>query len=205
MTSPDAWESMQDDVALRLMEGDENVLVDLLRHFAPALEECLYGRYKSCLSREDIEDVVAVAVRQLWDYRSQYDDKLAKVWTLLYLFANREAQDVISLGWHRARQRETTNVAELLENRATPPSHEERPTPPKAREALLRDLRDVVSKLPDDQRKILLAKAMAPDGEVTAGMLADEMGMPDGTVRVYLTRAKQTVRREMARRGHVVP
>jgi RNA polymerase sigma factor (sigma-70 family) len=199
----DACLDLQQDVALRLWDGDQTVLTVILTSYAPAIEACLFKKYRRVLTREDIEDVVALAVMALWEYRASYDDKKGTVWTLLYCMADCKAKDVIALGWQKARQLEIGNGHELLAQRATtrPPSTD---SPPPSNKLLV-ELNRVVAELPEDQQRILIAKSLAPDGEVTAGILGEELGMPEGTVRVYLSRAKQTVRREMARRGYTLP
>jgi len=201
--SEDTWSELQEDVALRLWDGDETVLTVILSRYAPAIEICLFQKYKRVLTREDIEDVVAFAVMALWEYRKSYDDHKASVWTLLYRMADCKAKDVIALGWHRAKQLEVGNGQALLAERAVVAGSltDAAPTPSK----LLLDLGKVVASLPDDQQRILVAKSLAPDGEVTAGILGEELAMPEGTVRVYLSRAKQTVKQEMTRRGYNLP
>jgi len=101
------------------------------------------------------------------------------------------------------RQLEAANGHELLAERAAAVSVST--DSPRPTSKLLSDLGKVVASLPDVQRRILIAKSLAPDGEVTAGILGEELGLPEGTVRVYFLRAKQKVKQEMARRGHNLP
>src|SRR5687768_2460640 len=109
MADTQTWEAQQEDLALRLMTGDEDALRDVLRYLAPSVMSCLRGKYQKLLSAEDIEDVVSMALFDLWEYRHKYDDQKASLWTIYYLFADRTAQDVISAGWQQMRRRERTN------------------------------------------------------------------------------------------------
>jgi RNA polymerase sigma factor (sigma-70 family) len=198
-----AWLELQDEIALKLWENDESALTLILRHLAPAIENCLDRKYRGVLTHEDCEDIVAFAVKALWDYRTSYDDSKGKISTLLYSFADRRAKDVLAFGWQKARQLELGDGSEILTIREAPKAPSMADAPPT--KGIVDDLLKVVDSLPDDQRRILVAKALAPDGEVTSGLLAEELGMPEGTVRVYYMRAKQTVKQEMTRRGHNLP
>ena len=209
MADTQTWDAQQEDLALRLMTGDEDALRDVLRHLAPSVMSCLRGKYQTLLSAEDIEDVVSMALRDLWEYRHKYDDRKASLWTIYYLFADRTAQDLISSGWQQMRRRERTNRDALMERLLAPAAlplegldGEDGKGESKAQTRLCRDVREALATLPEDHRRILIAKAMAPDGEVTAGMLGQELAMPAGTVRVNLHRAKLKMQHELARRGH---
>jgi RNA polymerase sigma factor (sigma-70 family) len=205
MAKPSSWQDLQDDVALRLWDGDESVLKTILQYYAPALIKCLHAKYAQTLTLEDVEEVVGDAIRILWADRKNYDDKKATVWTWLYRIADYDAQDLVAKGWQRVRRREATGVDMMLAERPVRRIPGRSLKPDKQRQRLFTDVRQVVEALSDAQRVILVAKAMAPDGEVTAGKLAEELGMPEATVRVYLMRARETAKRELAKRGHHLP
>ena len=205
MAEPKSWQDLQDDVAMRLREEDESVLQTILQAYAPSLIKALHAKYAQRLTLEDVEELVSDAIRILWTDREKYDDKKGSVWTLLYRIADCDAQDLIAKGWQRVRQREATGIDEILAQRPACRIPGGSTKPDKQRQRLLRDVSEVVAALPDTQQHILMAKAMAPDGEITAGKLADELGVPEATVRVYLKRAKETVKSELAKRGHHLP
>jgi DNA-directed RNA polymerase specialized sigma24 family protein len=60
-------------------------------------------------------------------------------------------------------------------------------------------LRELLALLPENQRRIVLADADSPDGSVSSGDLAKELGIPASTVRVYRRRALERLRREIER------
>ena len=65
------------------------------------------------------------------------------------------------------------------------------------------DLREIISELPDKQRRIILADATARDDVACSKRLAVELGTSPGNVRVYRKRAMDRIRTELGRRGHV--
>ena len=66
--------------------------------------------------------------------------------------------------------------------------------------SLANDLVEVLKLLPETQRKGLLADAESTNGKVASQPLANELGIPASTIRVYRRRALEEVRTEMDRR-----
>jgi RNA polymerase sigma factor (sigma-70 family) len=189
-------DELQDEIAVRLWDNDETVVETILRSYGPTLVRCLHSKYKCLLTLEDVEELVADAVLILWRDRKQYQDKW-KVRTVLYRIADCDAKDLVSKGWQKVRQREATGVEEFLASHPARTPTADVVKPNKKREQLLNDVREAMESLPSPQREILWAKAMAPDGEVTAGMIANELGIPTTTVRTYLKRAKESVAKKL--------
>ena len=66
---------------------------------------------------------------------------------------------------------------------------------------LVSALREIVATLPEAQRRIVWADALNPHGPVDGGVLAEELGIPPGTVRVYRKRGLDRIRKELERRN----
>ena len=180
-------------------DADERALRELVERHGRAVKAVLRGRYASALSAEDIDDVVSVASHRIW----KRADRLAEVrspraWFLRV--ADNVARDVLRFGWQRARQLEVAADAAWLG------SFPERPRvladPEQIVESeLVSALREIVATLPEAQRRIVWADALNPHGPVDGGVLAEELGIPPGTVRVYRKRGLDRIRKELERRN----
>ena len=62
-------------------------------------------------------------------------------------------------------------------------------------------LREIVNDFFAKQRQIVWADALHSNGPVSSETLADELGIPAGTVRVYRKRALDRIRKELHKRN----
>lgn len=162
--------------------------------------------HRGVLTWEDIEDVVIIALRRLWDARKSYDDKKQTLRAWFYCIAENAAKDVKKLGWHKASRLERRPGQDWLEEDpkcAAPAPAEAVGEKEESKE--MRDLRTVVNNLPDVQRRIILADSVSRDDVAASADLAAELGIPVAYVKVYRQRAMSTIRREMRRLGHNIP
>ena len=211
MTADETPEEQNTRLALALLDDDEDALAEILRCYAPAIIEALHARFTTrmrLLRYEDIEDVVSIALRRLWDARADYDDAKQSLRVWLYCIAENVAKDVLKHGWHKARQLERYPGQDWLEEKqdhtcTDPP----KPTGKEKRKATKEaaDLETVLNRLSDEHRTIVMADAASRDGSASNEFLADELGIPAAHVRVYRGRAYATLRREMKRLGHDIP
>lgn len=195
----------QDEMAIRLWDGDETVLAEILVKYSPSVEKALGERYHS-FSNEDLEDVVCEAIKRLWAKREKYDDlQHGSIKALLYRTADNIAKDRLRSSWQKLQEKREHYADEYLEDLATTyPNHEEDTVSEDYNSAFNKDLRKIVNNLPEVQQKIIWAFALAPEGEVNAAIIGRELGHPATTIRVYLMRAKDTIRTEMKKRGHYI-
>jgi len=190
---------------------DENALAEILRCYAPAIIEALHVRYTTrmrLLRYEDIEDVVSIALRRLWDARSNYDDKKQSLRVWLFCIAENVAKDVLKHGWHKARRLERNPGQDWLEEQSgqtCPNAAKLTGKEKRMRTKEAADLETALNKLSDEQRRIVMADAASRDGATSNEFLADELGIPAAHVRVYRSRAYAALRKEMKRLGHEVP
>lgn len=201
-------QDLQDTIALKVFDGDESALTDILKHYAPRIERALLKKYEGYLTAEDVEEIISDAVRKLWGARASYDDKKCSIRAFLYLIAVRRARDVLQLGWQKARQLQVNVEKEFLENALVEcrhPGSTPEDNPPSA-ESIKRQkaVRETLAELQPVQRRILEEDAMAED-DVEASELGRRLGgIPAGTIRVYRMRAKEAFRKGMEKRGHDV-
>jgi RNA polymerase sigma factor (sigma-70 family) len=197
-------------LAAGLLGGDEGALEAILRAYGPPIQRALeekYCRTLRVLTREDIEDVLSVALHRLWEARTRYDHTKATLRTLLYCIAENVARDVLRSGWQKVRLRERCPGQGLMEQLPDPctvkPADEEKAERPPTKTE--KDLQEVLSELPEVQRKIIVADAAGKDDVASSSFLADELSIAVGTVRVHRSRGMERIRTEMRKRGHEVP
>ncbi len=196
-------------LAARLLGDDESVLAEILRLYGPFLFKALGIRFVHTLGvlrREDIEDVLSIALRRVWDARKSYDIKRMPLRGWFYIIAERAARDILKTRWHKAWRQERNVGQDWLE--VTIAAGQPDPPAPgasrrKATGAEI-DLRAIVNELPDMQRRIVMTDVATGEGVASGNLLADELSIPAATVRVYRKRAMDKIRFEMTKRGYDV-
>ncbi len=207
----------QPDIGQRLISGDESALEAVLRAHGPPVKALLRRKFFGPLTDTDFEDVLAVALYRMWQYRTRYDASRASLRVWFYRIAENVARDVLRHGWQKARQLEVTfeplALSAVIDHRTLEaatnddsPDNAQHPSSNNEEVAsdtrpIGEDLIEVLKLLSDTQRKILLADAESTDGKVASQDLASELGIPASTIRVYRRRALEKVRSEMDRRG----
>lgn len=190
---------MDDDLTLRLWEGDDSVKGDLLMEWGGRVKAAIRKAYAR-LSEEDLEDVIAEAVMRFWVYRERYDPSKARIGTLLYKMADNVAKERISgrLAWQKARIKERgvsdeffADIASELAETVAPDDIGPGQSP------LQKALADCFGQLQGLQQDILQAYFDAGSYPLDAATLGIELGdkhkngvpIPGGTIRVSKSRA----------------
>lgn len=201
----------QADLGQRLLENDEQVLDEILRSYGPVILAVMCRRYYSVLKEADIEDSISIGLFRLWTNRNRFDRRKASLKVWFFRIVENSIRDVLRHGWHKARALEVSSEAMLLGTAtlvANSGPHSQTIESDKAACAptnLQLDLREIVAKLPDKQKQIVLADSATRDGTADSQALGRELNMPPGTVRVYRKRAMDRIRKELIERGHDVP
>jgi len=198
----------QTDLAARLLNDDEHVLEDLLRSFGPKIMAIMKQRYLGVLCEADIEDVLSIGLFRLWSTRERFDSTRGSLEVWFFRIVENGARDVLRLGWQKARQMERHNdfdsqpeIGQHINGRSKQlkmelPSDVPQPT------QLTMDLRDIIEQLPQAQRHIITADAMAKDTVASSDWLSEELSMKPSTIRVYRKRAMDQIRKQLKERGH---
>lgn len=188
------------DFAGQLKAGNERVLEDLLRAIGPPVRAVLRRKYAGVLSQSDLDDVLAIGLFRLWVARERFDSTKGSLRVWFLRIADNAARDVLRLGWQKARQLETDFdpdfLADQLDRRDASDFGRQADTAPE-----VVAVREIVAGLPDTQRMIVLADSYSRDGTASSQLLAAELGIPPGTVRVYRKRALDRIRDELKQRG----
>ena len=195
---------LQDEMAIRLWDGDETISEVILDEYAPSIIKSLGYRYPY-FSNEDIEDVVCEAISKLWEKRDEYDESKGSVKSFLYVIADNVAKDILKSGWQKLqKKRELCTDVPLEEMAIAYPDEDEDEVSIDYDSQFNVDLREIVKSLPETQQKIIRAFAEAQEGEINATIIGKELGYPAVTIRVNLKRAKDKIRAEMKKRGHKI-
>ena len=214
-----AESTSQPDIGQRLISGDESALEAALRAHGPPVKALLRRKFFGPLSDTDFEDILAVALFRMWQYRSRYDASRATLRVWFFRIAENVTRDVLRHGWQKARQLEVAFEPLALSavidhrnldvgfvdgasgDRTVGQFETESISNAAGTRPIVEHLIEVLKLLPDAQRRILLADAESTDGKVASQDLASELGISASTIRVYRRRALETVRSEMDRRG----
>lgn len=189
------------DLGERLRAADEDVLADVLQEFGPAVSAVLRQRYEGVLDAADVEDVISIGLFRLWNSRARYDSAKSSLKVWFFRIVDNAARDVLKFNWHKARTMEVGTEPRALAGYSDPRrnGHAESNTGPLSRRSVL--LKEILADLPERQRRIVMADALARDRVASSEFLAKELDMPASSVPVYRKRAMDKIRREMRKRG----
>lgn len=184
------------ELGARIRRGEERALEELVRAHGPTVLARLHERYSTALSREDLEDVLSIALNVLWRARGRYDPDRGGAGAWLLAIARHVGVDLL-----RSRRREAEAIREMLDEgqgRPTPDAGRFDPAEP----ADLRWVRDLLEELPCPYRRILEADISSYPAPAASRPLADELGISARSIPVYRQRARHAFREAMTRRGY---
>jgi RNA polymerase sigma-70 factor (ECF subfamily) len=166
--------SWEDELHIRLTAGDETALGDLYDQFAAYV----YGlALRVTASEAAAEDVTQEVFVGMWERPGMFDPARGSMRSFLGTLAHRRAVDWVRREAAERRRRERDSHRDLL--------------PPDVGElasalVLAEELRAAVEELPPEQR---VAVRLAYFGGRTYRQVAEELGLPEGTVKARLRSA----------------
>jgi RNA polymerase sigma-70 factor (ECF subfamily) len=173
----------------RLREGDREAFEDLYRRYAPSA----YGLALRLTGQAPLaQDVVHDAFLALWRAPEAFDPSRGSFRTFLLSLVHHRAVDVVR---REERLRGRSERAANLE----PRTDEDVAEAVVASAALLersRQVREALAALPEAQRTVV---EMAYFGGKTQARIAEELGIPLGTVKTRTLAAMRTLRRLLLR------
>ena len=203
---------LQDDLTLRMWEGDDSAKGELLVRWGGRVEKAIRHAFPS-LTAEDAEDVVGEAIQRFWVWREKYDPQQSSIGSRLYWLAEKVAMEFRSgrLKQHRARIKERGVDAEFFSQIEAPvpddkpPDETEEPQSP-----LQTALKDCFDSLSELQQDILRAYSESGDYPLEAATLGKELGekhkggvpIPAGTIRTNKSRAWDSIEKCMKRKNY---
>lgn len=185
-----------DDVALalRMMDGDEQALVAVLRLHAARVTHALRGKFRD-VPEALLEDAVNRAAHTLWRKAADFDDAKGSLAGLFYTCACREVINILREG-----DKATFVSLDLVADR--PVANE--PEPPTTKKtALYNDLIACIAALPPLQKAICEADLIA-GCEADNAYLAELHRTTKNSIYVSRKKARDTIRSEMKKRGHFI-
>lgn len=201
----------EDELTLKLWDGNDSVKGELLVACGGRIEVAIRCKFPG-LSVEDAEDVVAEAIRRFWMWRKKFDPKRAKLFTMLYKFADEVACECRT-GRLKAQQAQILEKGvdadfflrvEAPATEGDPPDDmENKPSP------VQKALAECFGALSDLQKDILERFAAARQGGVDAATVGKDLGdkhkdgvpIPAGTIRTNRSRAWDSLDACMRRKG----
>lgn|GEM_PF-2673573 len=198
-----------DDITLRVWEGDESVLAELvMKHFG-ALERFVSKEFPA-LGFAQPEDIVSEGIRRFWKCRDRYDGS-RPIRSYLYGFVRHVAMEAVARRskWMKSAalecQASVDQVSDGQDGKLQLRLDEIEESTPKLHGAV----RQALSRLTPVHREILEAYVFCGSVEPDAASLGRELGekfnngvpMPAGTIRVNKLRAKQAFENELAKLG----
>ncbi len=191
--------SIQEDLTLRVWDGDESAKGELLVLWGARVELAIRKSFPT-LSDEDSEDVVAEAIRRFWVWRDKYDPNRATIFTMLFKFAEQVAIEFRSgrVKWQQSQLLEKGVDAEFFQRVESPEPAVDPPDDagPKV-SPLQKALAECFATLSALQRDILQRYADAGGYELDAATVGKDLGdthkngvpIPGGTIRTNKSRA----------------
>ena len=171
----------------RLTAGDRGAFDELYRRYAPAA----YGlAFRVTAKRVLTQDVVHDAFLALWRAPEAYDPARGPFRTFFLSLVHHRAVDIVR---REERLRARTERASNLE-----PVYDEDVAEEVVEEADLvghrKEVREALATLPPEQRQVL---ELAYFGGRTQAQIAEELGIPLGTVKTRTFAAMRKLRREL--------
>lgn len=183
-----------DDVALvlRMMDGDEQALVVVLRLYASRVTSALRGKFRN-VPEAILEDAVNRAAHTLWKKAGDFDDSKGTLAGLFYTCACREVINI-----HREGEKAPMVSLDLV---ADTPLATDPESPTAEKSALHEALNACIAALPPLQKAICEADLVA-GCDADNAYLARLLRTTKNSIYVSRSKARDRIRLEMKKRGH---
>ncbi len=193
--------SLSQSLGERLRHSDGEALKEVYDRYATAVTSRLKVRFGNVLDDSDLDDVVSQALLRLWIYRNRYDPQRASLYTWFYLIARSLALEAIR---RRASESQVylSDLSSAQRDQLTAESADRTSmitTSSPSPELIAVD--GLLAKLPEQDRRILLAFAEHQGQGSWASDLAVQWHVPASTVRSRKRRAMQRLREELESQG----
>ncbi len=189
------------ELGARLQCGDERALECVLREMGPPIAGVLCHKFERVLSRDDIDDVLAIALFRLWQTRDSFDSNKGSLRVWFFRIAENAARDVLKVGWHKARRLEVDVSQMQIASTAADNGSTRANTAQPFNGTMKQTIREIINRLPIAQQRIISADIHCRDDVASSEWLAEELGIAQGSVRVYRKRALARIRDELERQG----
>lgn len=185
----------QDDLAIRMMDGDQDALAMFLADQAPRVKACLARKYGSVLDEHEREDVLQIAAHLLWNSIGRYDSRAGTAGGYFLRIAENAARDVL-----RGRRRRPLPV--LTGDEFDPPEEPRHLDPDTWESEWATALCSEIEKLAPMERKVCMADLTA-GGEADTDRLIEVTGSTRGGVLKARSTARKKVRDAFVKLGFI--
>jgi RNA polymerase sigma-70 factor (ECF subfamily) len=190
-------------VALQIMEGDRDGLRTLIRMHGPRVKGFLRKRFGDVLDDSELEEAFCRTVERAWRYAARFDDRKGTLAAWLIRIARNCAVSILTRERERdEHEREYDPKYDPAEDPSLSQVAEEPDTDPRTTQRLLKDLEDVIRKLPPLQQAIVRADLACSDEKADSQRLADQHGSTKNSIEVSRNKARATIEAELVKRGH---
>jgi RNA polymerase sigma factor (sigma-70 family) len=200
MDPPKALGDKDVEIALQMMDGDEDGLRELLRRFGPRVRGFLKSTYGDVLAEPELAEALNVAAYNVWRFARRYDETKGTLASWFVRIAQNAARNLL-----RGELRHTHKELEY-DPGYDPASNNEGESEPSTEadpeaQQRVQDLEEGIEQLPPLQRAITKAD-LAAGAPADAGRLATIHGTSKNSIYVSRAKARESLRKHMIRRGH---
>ncbi len=183
-----------EDLAIRMMCGDQEALREVLKRHLEPVRDLLTGTYGTTVQPADIDEAVNRAIFTLWNAAGTYDKIKGTLGAWFYTIAQRAVLDIFR------REKRHRRKHPLLGEEDVPEQCDPEPDEPLTKEVTkrLKDLGHIIEhKLKGHQKAIIEADLLA-GGIADAGSLAERLNTTKDSIYVSRHKAHENIRKEMA-------
>jgi RNA polymerase sigma factor (sigma-70 family) len=192
-------EATDAEIAILMMERDEEGLRLLFRKHGPKVKGWLKQRYRHVLAELETDEALNVAAYKCWKSADSYDERRGSLGGWFLRIAQNAAIDILR---QETRQRLKSIEYDPGDDSAGSESGEPDTPDGGPKDSPLReDFRAVVEELPALQKAIIKAD-LAANGVASAGRLAEIHGTSLNSIYVSRNKARDAIKRKMMARGY---
>jgi len=180
-------------LAQRIQNRDQLAIRELLEEHGPKIETILARRYFS-LCQEDLEEIIVEAVWLVWSKADLFDPNRGSLQGWFFTIAKNLTNERLS----RPRLQREEMPVECIAQVVVPPSRAN----PEPRPGIEADLHCLLQKVPEIDRRIAWAYALARGEGAWAAELALQLNIPSGAIRQRWLRLKRKLHNALVELGH---
>jgi len=198
---PVASEQVDDvELALRMMDGDEEALSCVIRHYSPKVMGALRSKYRNQVPEDVLEDAINRAAFSLWRSADRFNDSKGSLGGLFYKCACHEVVNILRQGKDAPHISLDDLDRDIPGPRSTAFEQNDEEFSPE-KQKLYRDLHEVIQGLRGHQRAIAEAD-LVTGCQADNVYLANVLSTSKNSVYVSRNKARENIRQEMRKRGH---
>lgn len=191
MTDPSSHEA-DEILLLRMMEQDQDALVEMLEVHGPAVNGYLIKHYSKSLSHIEIEVAINEAAFRVWKHASKYDLNRGPLFAWFLTIANNEALRLVGKGEKYVPFDESAHGFQIDD------CHEEEPEADRKTKRQIKLFDYIVEKkLVGLQQNIIREDLHAGGGTADNGRLAAKYGKTTNNIHVSRHKARDNIKRLM--------